>query len=433
MASELYTVENGKLKFHLHPGQAKAWRSTRRFVFVVAGTQSGKTSYGPIWLWREIQNTARSGELNDYIAATASYDLFKLKMLPALRELFEHTLKTARYWTGDRILELQDPSTGKFWAKRADDNMWGRIVLRSASSGGGLESLTAKAAWLDECGQDNFTLESWEAVLRRLSLSRGRVLASTTPYNLGWIKQQVYDRWVNGDTDFQVIQFPSYFNPNFSKAEYNRAKATMPLHRFLMFYDGMFAKPAGLIYDCFDDDIHKIPRFAIPAHWPRYIGVDFGAVNTAVLTVAEDQERGRYIIYRESLEGGKSTQEHVDTHIAASKGENVVLWIGGAPSETQQRMDWAAAGANIIQPYIADVEGGIDRPYSLFKQNRLFVFDDLKGLQDELGTYRRKLDPSGQALEEIDNKRHFHRLDAMRYVCSTFMDGVTREGRSIWG
>ena len=32
-----------------------------------------------------------------------------------------------------------------------------------------LESATAKAAWLDEAAQNKFKLDSWEAILRRLS------------------------------------------------------------------------------------------------------------------------------------------------------------------------------------------------------------------------------------------------------------------------
>jgi hypothetical protein len=47
---------NGKLKFNFHPGQARAWKSNARFIGVIAGAQSGKTSFLPIWLYREIQN-----------------------------------------------------------------------------------------------------------------------------------------------------------------------------------------------------------------------------------------------------------------------------------------------------------------------------------------------------------------------------------------
>ncbi len=423
-----------RLRFNLHPGQVQAWESEARFTWIFAGTQSGKTSFGPVWLYREIQKTAvPEGKTNDYIAATASFDLFKLKMLPALRTLFEHTLGTGRYWTGDRMIELADPATGKFWANRADDPMWGRIVLRSAASGGGLESMTARGAWLDECGQDEFDLETWEAVQRRIALRKGRVLGTTTLYNLGWLKQEVYDKWAAGDKTHRVIQFPSYFNPLFDRAEYERAKASMPLHRFMLFYDGAFAKPPGLIYDCINEDIHYIKPFVIPKHWARFVGVDFGAVNTATVWVAHDPDKDRYIIYRETLEGGKSTGEHVSDALALGKEENVVQWLGGAPGETQQRMDWDAAGAGVQQPYVADVESGIMRVYGLFKTNRLFVFKTCTGVCDELGTYKRKLDPHGQALEEIQDKRKFHRLDALRYVATGIVDGQVGTVANPWG
>lgn len=377
-----------------------------------------------MWLWKEIRATADPAGLNDYIAVTASFDLFKLKMLPALRRWFEYSLGWGRYWSGDRILELSDPATGKFWAKRADDPMWGRIILRSAESGGGLESTTARAAWLDECGQDSFTLETWEAIQRRLALKQGRALGTTTPYNLGWLKTAVYDEWVKGDPLHRVIQFASYFNPQFSREEYERAQASMPLHRFMLFYNGEFARPPGLIYDCFDEAVHVVNPFSIPSGWPRYVGVDFGAVNTALLWIAEDVAKDRYIVYRESLEGGKSTEEHAGKALREADGENVVMWLGGAPSETQQRMDWSAAGVPVLQPYISDVEAGIDRPYALFKQKRLFVFNTCRGLLDEIGTYKRKVNERGETLEEIENKRHFHRLDALRYGCSPLREAT---------
>ncbi len=109
------------MNLSLHPGQARAWASKARFVAIIAGTQGGKTSFLPWWLFREIQ---RCGE-GDYIAATASYDLFKLKMLPALRECYEQILRRGRYWPSDRILELADPN-GRFLAKSASDKMWKR-------------------------------------------------------------------------------------------------------------------------------------------------------------------------------------------------------------------------------------------------------------------------------------------------------------------
>ena len=420
----LYRVEQGALRLALHQGQAKAWASPARFTFILAGTQGGKTSFGPWWLWREIQRCGGG----DYLAVTSSYDLFKLKFLPELRTVFERVLRIGRFWSGDRIIELRDPKTGEFWAERADDPMWGRIVLRSAAAGGGLESTTAKAALLDECGQDEFTVETWEAVLRRLSLAQGRVLGATTPYNVGWLKTEVYDRWQGGDPAYRVVQFPSFWNPLFPREEFLRAQATMPSWRFRMFYRGQFTKPAGLIYDCFNEKLQAIPDFPIPPHWPRYVGIDFGGANTALVWVAHDLERNRFIVYRESLDGGKSTPDHVRDALQVSARENVLGWYGGAPGETQQRADWDAAGIGVGLPAIPDVEAGIERVYGLLKTRRLFVFESCRGVRDELGSYRRKLDDSGQPTNEIVDKRRYHRLDALRYVAPA----LTGEAEVEW-
>jgi len=418
----LYTIEDGRARLHLHRGQARAWQSDARFTFVFAGSQSGKTSFGPWWLHREVN---RRGE-GDYLAVTSSYDLFKLKMLPEIRRVFEHVLGIGRYWSGDKVIELINPTTGQFEANRADDPMWGRIILRSATASGGLESATAKAAWLDEVGQDEFTLEAWEAVLRRLSLSEGPVLGTTTLYNLGWLKNEVYDRWEKGDPNFRVIQFDSRANPAFPASEFERARDTLPEWKFNMMYRGLFARPAGLIYGDYLDSHeggHLVKPFDIPAAWPRYVGVDFGAVNTATLWIAEDAVRSAYYVYRESLQGGMTTKEHAAQAKAHARTERVVGWYGGGPSETQQRMDWSAEGVQIQQPPISDVEAQIDRVIGLFKQKRLFVFDNLRGLRDELGTYSRVLGDDGQPTEKIKNKERWHRLDSLRYLCSALATG----------
>ena len=416
----LWKIDNGQLKIPLHKGQAKAWQSDKRFVFVLAGTQSGKTSFLPWLLNKWINETATPDGNNDYIATTANYDLFKLKFLPEMRSVFEHILKIGRYWSSERLIELKDPAKG-FWAKRADDPMYGRIILRSAASPGGLESATAKAAILDEAGQDEYTLETWEAILRRLSLFQGRVCAATTLYNLGWIKSEIYDAWANGDPDIDVIQFASVQNPAFPKAEFERARSKMQDWRFSMFYLGQFSKPAGLVYSAFEDWM-LVDDFAIPDDWQRIIGVDFGGANTARLWLAQDPYSEKWYCYKESLEGDKSSQEYVQDTLDNTQGSFIA--VGGASSETQFRMDWSAAGLEVLEPPIKEVESGIDRVTQLMKQDRFRVFRSLSGFRDELGSYRRKLDERGEPTEEILNKRIYHRLDALRYAASYINDAM---------
>lgn len=387
----LIEVSGGKVIIRPHPGQQMALDSKARFTFVIAGTQSGKTSIEPVWLCREID---RCGD-GDYLAVTATYDLFKLKFLPEMLTFF--TRLGYQYAASDRVI----------WRGGV------RIILRSANVPGGLESATVKAAVLDECGQDTFRLASWEAVLRRLSISGGRVFAGTTPYNLGWLKTQVYDRWVAGDRDYNVIQFKSTMNPEFPLTEYERAKNTLPDWKFQMFYNGEFSRPAGMIYPDFSELNIIDDTFELSPHWPRYMGVDFGAVNTAKLWAAYNPDTECLYVYRESLNGDKTTAEHVEE---ARRYEQISGAWGGAPSESQQRMDWAAAGLHVRQPPIADVEAGIDRVIAGLKRCKIFVFRRCVGLIDQFGTYSRETDEAGIVTEKIKDKNDYHYLDALRYL-----------------
>lgn len=425
--------DGGKLDLDLHLGQKACWESARRFVFFISGTQGGKTSFGPWWLWREIygaDNWPGRGP-GDYLAVTATYDLFKLKMLPELRNVFEHILRPGgvplgRYWSGDKVMELRPPD-GPFMAKTASDAMWGRVILRSAESDGGLESSSALAAWLDECGQDSFSVDTLDAVRRRLSLSRGRILGTTTPYNLGYLKTEIVDRWHAGDPDIHVVTMPSTANPSFPQSEFDDARSRMPDWKFRMFYMGELTRPAGLIYQDYrdwprheireDEPGNMVADFPIPPEWPRLVGVDFGATNTATVWLAHDRAANVFYAYLESLEGDRTTGEHGTLFKQRAAGTNLSLVFGGAPGETQQRRDWAMAGVPIQQPPVADVEAGIGDVIALLRTGRLFVFESLRGLRSELGSYARVVDANGQVTEKIKNKETYHRLDALRYVC----------------
>lgn len=402
--TNLFDISNGKMTVNLHPGQTKAWDSKARFTFVVAGTQGGKTSFEPLWLDREIKNCGEG----DYLAVTATYDLFKLKFLPVMKQYFCDIFKW-QYAASEKVI----------WKNEGNDKY--RIILRSANAEGGLESATAKAAVLDECGQDDFGIGAWEAIQRRLSLSQGRVFGGTTPYNLGWLKTEVFDRWQRGDKDYQVIQFRSTMNPLFPIEEYERAKATMPTWKFEMFYNGNFSRPAGMIYSDLTDN-HYVKPFAIPPSWPRYIGIDPGPNNTAVVWMAKNPETKCYYLYREYLEGDKTTKEHADAIKLLSYNENIFHWALGQKSEKQYRLDWQEQGLPVNEPNITDVDAGIDRVIALIKQKTFYIFDNLKGCKDQFGTYSRKLDDNGQPTTDIKDKEKYHFLDAVRYCVIGFDD-----------
>jgi hypothetical protein len=427
-SKSLVTVEpDGRLRIKFHKYQTSAWESYRRFIFMIAGSQSGKTSFGPWWLWREIYGTPGREGLGggDYLAVTSTYDLFKLKMLPELRKVFEKTLAVGRYWPGDKLIELRDPKTGRFHARTSSDPMWGRVILRSANVPEALESLTGKAAWLDECGQDRFLYESYEAIQRRVAVEGGRILGTTTPYNLGWLRREVFNRATGGDEDYLLLQFPSIANPAFPRVEYERAKRVLPGWRFDMFYRGLFAVPAGMIYTDFSEkfntyDPHEFPEDYDPRYNRVVVPVDFGGANTAVLFAWYDGRNDVWRICRESLSGGKSSKEHVAETRKALEGKwPAVTSVGGSWGETQMRYDWIAEGWEMSRPSINDVEVGISTVIEAFKTRKVSISKDCKGLIDEIMTYARVLDGSGNPTNDIADKHSFHRCDALRYFAVT--------------
>lgn len=416
MTSDVYSVENGEIHTNLHPGQWKTLQCDRRFILMLAGTQSGKTVFGPIWLYDEIMECGPG----DYLVVSPSFPLLALKALPAFKQYFETDLGVGRY-IGSPVKRFEFSESG---SRRTFGEDWSGtptvVYFGHAQDPDSLESATAKAAWLDECGQDKFRLASWEAIQRRLALHQGRALLTTTPYNLGWLKKQFYDKWKAGNKNYAVIQFESIANPAFPQEEFDRAKDELPGWKFRMFYKAIFTRPAGMIYGDYDEKVHKVAPFPIPKEWPRMVGLDFGAVNTALVYLAEDVERSAYYLYRESLSGGKTTAEHANDAKEHTGHERVTTWAGGSKSEGQQRMDWRAAGVNVQDPVIVDVEAGIDRVIALLKHKRLFIFDICVKVLDEIGTYSRVVDENGQPTEKIKDKETFHLLDAIRYIVQHF-------------
>lgn len=409
---------DGRLRLHFHPGQMRAWRSEKRFVLVLAGTQGGKTAFGPHWLHREM---TRRGP-GDYLVASPTYRLMHLKVLPEIRLLFERHLRAGKL-TGDNSPEFKFSPAGeqRVFGRRGEQPS--RIIFGHAADPDSLESATAKAAWLDEAGQRKFVVSSFEAVLRRLAVHQGRLLVTTTPYYLGWLKTKLYDPWKAAGEDhplIDVVRFRSTMNPAFPASEYEQARDTLPGWKFRMFYDGHFEKPAGLVYDCFDaryaPEGHLVRRFRLPADWPRYLGLDFGQVNTAAVFYAEDPA-GRLYAYREYHAGGRSAAEHAAALLAGEPG--LPLASGGSKSEGLWRDDFAAAGLPVHEPACHELEVGIDRVYAAHKAGRVLVFDDLVRYLDQLASYSRKVDDAGNVLAEIEDKHSYHLLDASRYILSS--------------
>ncbi len=281
---------------------------------------------------------------------------------------------------------------------------------------------------VSNCGQKQFKRETWEAVQRRGLINKARILFTTTLYGLGWLKTDIYDEGIKGSSDIDIIQFDSIENPAFPLEEYQRMQRIMPDWKFQMFHRGRYSQPAGLIYDGFDSVNDVIEPFEIPAHWPRYVGHDFGPVNTVALWKAYDTGTGTFYTYREYCMGRLSTFDHVTNWIELSKGERIASRYGGSSTEDGWRGDFTQAGWKIEKPMDGGVESGITRVYSYDKLHKNKVFRTCKNYLSEKTTYSRELDGNYNVTDKIEDKEIYHFMDAERYMMAQFRPVSVKTG-----
>ncbi len=401
-------------EFGNHPGQIRAWNSTKRIVAICAGWQSGKTVIGPPWLIREI---ARRGPGGDHGVIAPNYPLLGNKALPELRA---RLAGYARYLKSDNVFEITEEGAQKLWGKPGT----ARILLRHADRPEAIEAFTAKSLWCDEPGQ--ISDEVWEGIQARCAVEQARILLTSRPYKKNWFVTQIWDRRLT-DEQLDVINFRSIDNPAFPKEEYERQKLRMPAWKFSLKYDGIPTKPAGIVYDIVERARHEMPAgFAVDPAWRRFVWLDFGSVNTGALKVAEERREGsgsRYYIYGAYKPGVRRTAGGPDGHVHhLRKGEPMMPFgIGGSHQEDGWRESWSQAGLPVSEPAVNKLDVQIAQTYALFAEDRLMVLHGLDDFWEELEEYAWPVGDNGEVErdEKPENDQKYHLMAALRYGAST--------------
>lgn len=392
-----------------HKGQKAAWEAHSRVLLLLWGNQSGKTIFGPHWLLREIQRTAVPGQANDYLLAGPTIELLKKKAIPELGRVLTGL---ATYNQGNRCFVFTPEGSAKVTGKACQITVFVGYAAKPES----LESATYKAAWLDEAGQKEFKEGSWEAILRRLTIHQGRVLITTTPYQLGWLKKRVYDN--DGKDNVSVIPFESRDNPAYPVEEWERAERELPAYRFDLFYRGMFTKPAGAVFDCFDTKTHLKALDLYDKGLNRYLGNDFGTANMACVCV-EERRDGSLHVFDTYHAGNRTVAEHSKRMVQKAGGyDRLAGACGGSWSEDEWRRLFENEGLQIQRPPYKEVSSRILCLYREMKMGRITFDPSLKELIEEIESYTYELDENGEATDKIEDKSKYHRLDALAYIVS---------------
>jgi len=439
-----------------HEAQHALWVASSKVVAFVAGTQSGKTVCAPWLTLREIKRKFKNGQPNEHLVASPTFKLMDKKLLPEYKRILCEKLSLGEYIAGDVCIKLSDEGIYRITGQKPATGTSVLIWFGHAGNPDSLESATYMSAVLDEAGQDSFRAGSYEAVIRRLSINEGTCYILTTPYNRNWFFERIYRKGVvttfketdngfivvhdgagNSDTGITVITCPSIMNPEFPRSEWEFAKSTLADWQFEMMYMGKFTLPAGVIFDSFTDE-NIVPRMPIPNHWPVFMGVDFGLINTAACMVAEEWERGeptgRYFIFGTYLpkdEAGKPIARTARQHIKEIHKmcpRKRPIGYGGSHAESGWRESWAQAGLPLFEPTFNSLWPQINTIWTAFDQKVLLVFDDLSEMIEELRSMSRELDDDDVPIQDrIKDEKKYHRIAALRYIGTRIFRNLYRK------
>lgn len=383
------------MTFSPHKYQLQILQSLKRFLLAVSGVQGGKTTVGVIWLLREIYEAYLQGYKGDWLIAAPTVKVLQQSTLPKFKEYF--------------------PADWGTWKEQKScfELVWGgNIYVRSTEEPDYLEGMTIKAAWLDEAGK--MKEAAWTNILARLAIHRGRAVLTTTPYNFNWVHTE-FIKQAGKNPDIEVVKWKSIDNPAFSREEYEARKRTMNPLLFAKRYDGEFTSMEGLVYPEYNDDCLVDP-FAIPTHWKRFAGMDFGHTNpSAIIPIAEDPESHTFYAYKEFYKREASLESIAEF----LKAEDLSYILADPQSAMVINELQKYHGCRNIKPADNDIDIGIERLGSLLRSGRLKFFRDrLPHTIEEIEAYH--YPPADTVTSRTDKPvpKKNHAMDALRYSFS---------------
>lgn len=184
------------------------------------------------------------------------------------------------------------------------------------------------------------------------------------------------------------------------------------------FYDGEFGSYDGLVYKNFDETVHVVDDFQIPADWKKIRAIDFGYTHPFVcLWMAHDTVNDRVYVYREYSVTQQTVRTHAGEIIRLSGKENISVTVADHDAEDRATL---AESSIRTKPANKSVLVGIDKIIDLFeytdeKRSRLIIFRSCTELINCLGSYRWKSETGIDAKDREVIKEDDDEVDALRY------------------
>ena len=218
--------------------------------------------------------------------------------------------------------------------------------------------------FMDEATQfTEFQFTTLTACLRGANDFPKRFYLTCNPGGVGhaWVKRLFIDRRykkAEHPEDYVFIAANVYDNHALMAhdPDYVRMLENLPEEQRRAWLLGQWDIFEGQYFAEFDRNVHVCRPHGIPAHWRRYVTLDYGMDMLAALWVAVD-EQGRAVVYRELYEGrdngkGENGQGHIISAAArrlleVNGGDEVQAWLA-PPDLWNRRQDTGKSAAELF-------------------------------------------------------------------------------------
>ncbi len=264
----------------------------------------------------------------------------------------------------------------------------------------------------------------WKMLISRMSVDGAQLFGSTnTDSPFHWLKTEVLD---NSEIDLYDSHFTIDDNPFLSKKFVDDLKKDNTGLWYDRYIKGLWTIADGVIYDCFDSDIHIIDTLESDYKYSA-IGVDYGiATTTAFVKLQWNTKNNIHITdeyyYDYTVTNRQKTDEELADEMEKFTGGKRIE-IFADPSATsfiaslRKRGMWVKLADNAVLEGIRFVAG-------MLSKQELKVHKSCENLIKEKSSYiwdaKAQLKGETKPVKNLD-----HALDAERYVCySKFARGT---------
>ncbi len=293
--------------------------------------------------------------------------------------------------------------------------------------------------------------EAWQIVTIRADKPWSRMWGVTTPNGKDW----VYDDLMStagkavtldgtrtnpdGDADMEIFSWKTLDNTKAPdlRPVVERAKRILPPQFFEQEYNCSIEEFTGLVYPDFRPLEHVGSAPALPADWPRLIGMDFGAADpTAIVAFAVD-DKGAIYQYDEWCEAGQPLRTHADI-LKRMIGDAHDVTIRAGKDAKQEMIELRDTHGIVVQGADLDFIARYSRVTELLRDDRIRVDPNCEQTIRAYERYRWPMKTTGGASRDLKPMHAFSDLmDASGYALTADIVAAKTAGprptRWSWG